>query len=317
MTISPGDRLSVTLVLSANARHVSKNLEAGVRWKFLVTVLELFRGVHLLAYKRLPLLTWTRKGGSMTEFEEAEVSTYQVCGVPIMATSLQMASMRLRGAAVAGRKQEVHLCNAYTLSLLHRDRRLKAILLRADLNLPDGVPVAWLGRQHGVSGPVRGPSLITRVMEDDVRGRLRHYLYGGAQGVAPDMASALISRFPRTVIVSTETPPYHDLDEHELNRLVDRIKDSEANMVWVGLGTPRQDYLVPRLSSCLNMPIVPIGAAFDFLSGRVKEAPRWLRGTGFEWLYRFTKEPKRLWRRYLLGNPRFIWHATKERWGSQ
>jgi N-acetylglucosaminyldiphosphoundecaprenol N-acetyl-beta-D-mannosaminyltransferase len=253
----------------------------------------------------------------MSSSQELPFPTYDVCGIPIAALPPRVAARSLHAAALAGRSLQVHLCNAYTLSLVPRDELLRKALLAADMNLPDGAPVAWLGREYGTCGPVRGPSLITQVMENDREGRLRHYLYGGAPNIALNMAEMLTAEFPRTVVAGIESPPYRDLHRAELQSLVERVEKSGANIVWVGLGTPKQDYLIPELASHLSMPVVPIGAAFDFLSGKVKEAPRWLQGTGLEWMHRFSKEPKRLWRRYLLGIPRFVWAVASGRWKSK
>jgi N-acetylglucosaminyldiphosphoundecaprenol N-acetyl-beta-D-mannosaminyltransferase len=194
---------------------------------------------------------------------------------------------------------------------------LAAALNMADLNLPDGSSVAWLGRNSGTTGPVRGPALVVDVMlagiaEPGSRG-VRHYLYGGAEGVATAMAAELLRRDPRIHFVGLETPPYRSLTENELVALADRINRSSADIVWIGLGTPRQDHLIPALAPLVSATLVPIGAAFDFLSGRVPEAPAFLHGSGFEWLYRLLREPRRLWRRYLVDGARFVFLLTAGR----
>ncbi|GAB3661761.1 hypothetical protein GCM10027596_22240 [Nocardioides korecus] len=201
---------------------------------------------------------------------------------------------------------QVHLCNSYTFSLADGDDDLRDALVQADLNLPDGVPVAWLGRSSGVSAPVRGSKLFEDVVRQGVTVGARHYLYGGAEGVAPIVAAALQDRIPGAEVAGIETPPWTDLDETSLLELASRVIGSGATHVWVGLGTPRQDYLVHRLTPLIHIPVIPIGAAFDFWAGTVREAPPWMQGTGFEWIFRLRQEPRRLWRRYLVGNPRFV-----------
>jgi N-acetylglucosaminyldiphosphoundecaprenol N-acetyl-beta-D-mannosaminyltransferase len=116
---------------------------------------------------------------------------------------------------------------------------------------------------------------------------------------------------PGLVVSGLECPPWRDLDDGELQSLADRITQAGADVVWIGLGTPRQDYLVRQLAPLLDCVVVPVGAAFDFLAGRVGEAPASLHGSGFEWVHRLVKEPRRLWRRYLLGNPKFVVRAAK------
>lgn len=239
-------------------------------------------------------------------------ASYAVCGVEIAALTPTEAADAVIDGALSGSPFEVHLCNAYTLSLVDGDPKLRESLARADLNLPDGAPVAWLGRRLGVKEPVRGPGLILRVVKAGaVNGALRHYLYGGHAGVADAVAEQLRLRAPGAQVVGCETPPFTELDDEEIAALASRIQATRANIVWVGLGTPRQDYLVPRLGLHLDAAIVPVGAAYDFLAGRVAEAPTWTQGRGLEWLHRLSVEPRRLWRRYLFGNPRFVISAIK------
>lgn len=242
----------------------------------------------------------------------AAADVYAVCGMPIAPVDSGTAAERIVAAARAAQECQVHLCNAFTLSLVDSDRELREALLAADLNLPDGAPVAWLGRRRGVRGPVRGAGLVREVAE---RGRpdVRHYLYGGKEGVAEQMRAGLEREVPGVSVVGTECPPFRPLDDDDVRRLAERVRDSGATVVWVGLGTPRQDYLVHRLAPLVGVPVVPVGAAFDFWSGAVREAPRFVQGTGLEWIFRLASEPRRLWRRYLIGNPRFVLAAWRHR----
>jgi len=241
---------------------------------------------------------------------------YDVCGVPISALRMDEAAKLIVSAALREEPLQVHLCNAYTLSLVDGDPELRAALTSAELNLPDGTPVAWLGRSRGVTDPVRGPSLVAAVACAGAPAGVRHYLYGGAVGVADLMRQRLAQTVPGIQIVGVEAPDYHDLDDQEFSELCKRIRQSKSMLVWVGLGTPRQDYLVPRLAQALHLPVVPVGAAFDFWSGRVPEAPCFLQGSGVEWVYRFVHEPRRLWRRYVFGNIRFVRAVIRHSRGS-
>jgi N-acetylglucosaminyldiphosphoundecaprenol N-acetyl-beta-D-mannosaminyltransferase len=237
--------------------------------------------------------------------------TYTACGVPITALSPAGAAETIVARARTRTPLQVHLCNAYTLSLVDQDRELEHAVRSADLNLPDGVPVAWLGRRCGVRGPVRGPGLVRDVMRLGVRSGVRHYLYGGAPGVAEQMRTRLEDAVPGVEIVGSESPPYQKPTPAQLDQLADRVRETSANLVWIGLGTPRQDYVVPQLADRVRCPVVPVGAAFDYLAGTAKEAPAVLQGRGLEWAHRLSTEPGRLWRRYLLGNPRFVLSALR------
>lgn len=248
----------------------------------------------------------------MADIRPATVPTYAVCSVPIAAVDSATAAARIVSDAVSREACEVHLCNAYTLSLVDSDDEMRTALLAGDLNLADGTPVAWFGRGLGVGGPVRGAELVGKVATLG-SGNLHHYLYGGKEGVADLMATELARAVPGVAVVGTECPPFRPLTDEDLSGLADRVRASGANVLWIGLGTPRQDYLVHLLAPRLSMPVVPVGAAFDFWSGAIREAPRFLQGSGLEWIYRLAREPRRLWRRYLIGNPRFLLSAWRHR----
>jgi len=248
----------------------------------------------------------------VAELADPTAARYAVCSVPITAADTSEAGARIVRDAIEGRSCQVHLCNAYTLSLVDRDEELRTALTHAELNLADGVPVARMGRKYGMQAPVRGSELVGMVAKVG-GGRLFHYFYGGKEGVAELMAARLRTQVPELKVVGTEAPPFTAITDEHLAGLSTRVRDSGANILWIGLGTPRQDYLVHRLADQLPIPIVPVGAAFDFWSGAVKEAPRFVRGTGLEWVYRLVVEPRRLWRRYLIGNPRFLVSAWRHR----
>jgi N-acetylglucosaminyldiphosphoundecaprenol N-acetyl-beta-D-mannosaminyltransferase len=236
---------------------------------------------------------------------------YEVCGIPIAAEDQAGAAKLIAEAAEAGRRMEVHLCNAYTLSLVDSDPQLRAALSSSDLNLADGTPVAAMGRRCGMRLPVRGPTLVGDVAREGVERGLSHYFFGGKEGVGEQMVDRLRRHAGGLQVAGVESPPFRPLTDEDLDAAAERIKHSGADLVWVGVGTPVQDYLVPRLAARLSIPVIPVGAAFDFWAGTVKEAPAWLHGSGLEWAHRLKSEPRRLWRRYLLGNPRFVWLAIK------
>lgn len=256
-------------------------------------------------------------GESVVDGPVTPPSTYLVCGVEIAALGPEAAAEHIINAAITGGGYQVHLCNAYTLSLVDGDAKLRTALEKSDLNLADGTPVAWLGRRNGVDGPTRGPALLRDVARLGVTSELHHYLYGAADGVARRVVDRLKEDYPGLVVCGHETPPFRDASDDELDVLCRRVERAGADVLWVALGTPRQDYLVPRLAERLSCVVIPVGAAFNFLSGEVSEAPGWLYGSGLEWLYRLASEPSRLWRRYLVGNPRFVLSAVTHRRGSQ
>lgn len=214
----------------------------------------------------------------------------------------------------------VHLCNAYTIALADSDREYRNVLNEGSLNLPDGRPVAWVGRWFGhrqLVGPVPGPDLFARCLADGVREGTRHYLFGSTPEILGELTQAIHASYPGAVVAGSEAPPFGDLTDEQLTFSVKDMLAVDADVVWVGFGTPRQDVLVERLRQLGPHKYVAIGAAFDFLAGTTRRAPEPVRQLGLEWLFRFACEPKRLWRRYTFGNLRFLRAAARSAWANQ
>ncbi|MEU2909940.1 WecB/TagA/CpsF family glycosyltransferase [Streptomyces massasporeus] len=215
------------------------------------------------------------------------------------------------GASGSRRGSDVHLTNAYTLALADRDPELCAILRSASLNLPDGQPVVWANRLlHPTaalpSTRVYGPDLLTDVFALTQHTEVNHYLLGSTPQVLDALHRELRRRYPGARIVGTCSPPFRPLHAHERRRQVEQIRSAGADIVWVGLGTPKQDRWAAELCDALPVVAVGVGAAFDFIAGNKPQAPHWMRHNGLEWLFRLGCEPRRLWRRYLFGNARFV-----------
>ncbi|MFF4687393.1 WecB/TagA/CpsF family glycosyltransferase [Streptomyces sp. NPDC001307] len=206
---------------------------------------------------------------------------------------------------------DVHLCNAYTLALADRDPELHGILRAAPLNLPDGQPVVWANRllHRGTTLPatrVYGPDLLLDVFALGQSSGLRHYLLGSTPHVLEAFRRQLRQRFPDALITGSCSPPFRPLTSQETRKQREAIRSAEADIVWVGLGTPKQDRWAAELSTALPVVAVAVGAAFDFIAGTKPQAPHWMRRSGLEWVFRLGCEPRRLWRRYVFGNTRFV-----------
>lgn len=242
-------------------------------------------------------------------------ATFDCCGVRIDALSPESAREVLAGAA-HGIPRAVHLCNAYTLSLALRDDAYRSLLNASDLNLADGQPVAFVGRRLGHSqmhSSVRGPGLLLDLLERGQETGLRHYFYGSTPEVCARITEVLSERFPAAKVVGIESPPFRPLDQDEQAALVARIHAALADIVWVGLGTPRQDQFVADYRDRLDATLVAIGAGFDFLAGTKRVAPEWMQRVGLEWAFRLASEPRRLWKRYLMGNTLFLYGVLRDR----
>jgi N-acetylglucosaminyldiphosphoundecaprenol N-acetyl-beta-D-mannosaminyltransferase len=199
------------------------------------------------------------------------------------------------------------LCNVHTIMCAYRDPILRRKINQAALVLPDGMPLVWIGKWtgHYEIERVYGPELMLSVCEN-LPG-LRHYFYGGETGVPEKLADSLKRHFPSIILAGCHSPPFRELTQIEQEKDIARIRETQPDIVWVGLGTPRQDHWVA--DHCHQLPgtiLIPVGAAFDFLTGRQPQAPQWMRNRGLEWFFRLTSEPGRLWRRYLIDNPIFV-----------
>jgi N-acetylglucosaminyldiphosphoundecaprenol N-acetyl-beta-D-mannosaminyltransferase len=214
-----------------------------------------------------------------------------------------------------GQARRVHLCNSWTLALAVRDREYRRILNESDLNFADGHYVAMVGRWRGhrdLTDRVYGPALMLATMDQGRSKGMRHYLYGATDATVSKLAATLRERYPGLKLVGVEAPPFRGLTPEEEDGLAARIADAKPDVIWVGIGTPRQDTFVARYAERLGCTLVPVGAAFDFNSGMKRSAPPLIQRAGMEWLYRFAKEPRRLWRRYLIGIPTFMFGVLSD-----
>lgn len=188
----------------------------------------------------------------------------------------------------------------------------RGILNRAAHVTPDGMPLVWFGqlrKQRGMSR-VYGPTLMKEVCRLTTASRIRHFFYGGIAGVADTLARRLSAQYPGLRVAGTYSPPFRALTDTELRGIAAVINDSGAEVVWVGLSTPKQERWIDAIRGLLSARVLlSVGAAFDFHVGRVRQAPHWVQRVGLEWLFRLVHEPRRLWRRYAYNNPMFMWLA--------
>ena len=234
---------------------------------------------------------------------------YSVAGTEIAEVTFDQTLDLCLESVARGRRLSVHFCTTHTLVEASDDPDLRARLQKPDaVACPDGMPLVWVGRVAGkrverVCGPDFMPALFDR-------GRgigARHAFYGGAPGVAEELARQLTARFPGAEVVLTESPPFRAMTPDEDAAEVEKLNSVRPDFIWVGLGSPKQDHWVATHRDRLEAAVIlAVGAAFDFHAGRVRRAPRLMQRTGTEWLYRLVSEPRRLLRRYTITNSRFL-----------
>ena len=237
----------------------------------------------------------------------------EVVGVPLAVVDYDRTLDWIEAMVADRRRCYVCACNTHTVTASHEDPELRAALLSSyALNVPDGMPLVWALNALGNSlrDRVYGPELMARAFARARSNGHRVYLYGGRDGDAlAQLGMNLRVRFPGVNIVGGYAPPFRPLTTEERSAIIDEINESEADVVWVGIGVPKQEKWMAAMRPHLEAPVlVGVGAAFDFHAGLVPQAPPLLQGAGLEWAYRLAHEPRRLWRRYLHYNPRFV-HA--------
>jgi len=232
-----------------------------------------------------------------------------ILGVEVSAINMDMALDTIDRWIAKRHHNYICVTGVHGVIECQNDPQLRKIHNQAGLVTPDGMPLVWVSRlrNHRHVGRVYGPDLMTDVCTESVSKGYRHFLYGGADGVSERLADQLGQKFPGIRIVGAYSPPFRPLTPEEDEAIIQQINESKADIIWIGLSTPKQEYWMAAHLGRLDAPVmVGVGAAFDFLAGLKTQAPRWIQRGGFEWLYRLVTEPRRLWRRYLKIVPLFL-----------
>lgn len=246
---------------------------------------------------------------------EHPFDTIDVGGIPFAATRLQGAADWLISHAAnrhtKNRGTSVRLANAYCVALANRDARYGGLLKTSGVNFPDGAPVQWTMRLASrgtplATGRVRGPSFFEEVLSRGRERHIRHFFLGTTDQTLGLLESHARAKYPGLEIAGSYAPPFGPVDSAWADSAISAISAHAPDLIWVALGTPKQDFAAQLLAQGTGLPCAAVGAAFDFLAGSKREAPTLLQRLGVEWVYRLVTEPRRLWRRYLLGNLRFL-----------
>jgi N-acetylglucosaminyldiphosphoundecaprenol N-acetyl-beta-D-mannosaminyltransferase len=241
-----------------------------------------------------------------------------VLGVGISAVNMTQALEKIDGWISHAERQYVCVCPVHSVMECRRSAQLRTILNAAGMVTPDGVPLVWVARASGYPhvSRVYGPDLMLAELDRSAQNRHRHFFYGGGPGVARLLAQRMQARSPGLTVAGFLEPPFAPLDQLCTPETAATINAAKPDVVWIGMSSPKQDLWMARMRPLLEAPVlIAVGAAFDFHSGTVKQAPLWMQRSGLEWVYRLATDPRRLWRRYLIDNPWFLWELGLQRTG--
>jgi N-acetylglucosaminyldiphosphoundecaprenol N-acetyl-beta-D-mannosaminyltransferase len=241
---------------------------------------------------------------------------YDVLGVKICAIDLDDACKTIEDSIRQKKKAYVSVCPVSTIMSCQESRLALDSVNSADLATPDGMPVVWVGkflRGRKNVGRVYGPDLMQRICAVSEKAGYKHYFYGSSQKVLEELQKRIKIIFPGLTVSGAYSPAFEGSSARDANNDLELINKSGADIVWVGLGSPKQDiWMYQNRDKLCASVLIGVGAAFDFLAGTKKQAPGWMQKSGFEWLFRLAQEPGRLWKRYIIGNSLFLYLLCKE-----
>lgn len=240
---------------------------------------------------------------------------FRVLGLRVDAVDPARALAAVEECVASAGRAYVCFANVHSVMEARADAQARTAYEGSSLTVADGMPLVWLGRRRGFlrTARVYGPDFTLLACERAAALGWSVFFYGAAPGIADLMAQRLCGRFPGLRVAGTLSPPFGDLRPDEDAALVAAVNAARPDLVFVGLGCPRQEKWMASHRATIEAPVLlGVGAAFDFHAGEVRQAPRWMMRAGLEWLYRLSREPRRLWRRYLVLNPQFLFHLARE-----
>ncbi len=239
----------------------------------------------------------------------------KILGVKVHATSMDRAVSRIESLVASGDKGYVCVTGVHGIMEAQVDPNLKRIINNAALNIPDGRPTVWVGWLRGLfqMRQVTGPDMMLKIFGISAAKGYTHFFYGGNTGVAEQLRDELVGSFPGAKVVGTYTPPFRALNRDEEADLIRTVAELKPDFFWVGLSTPKQEKFMDAYLSKLDVKLMlSVGAAFDIHTGRIKDAPYWMKLAGVQWCHRMYQDPSRLWRRYCVNNPKFLFYLALE-----
>ena len=242
--------------------------------------------------------------------------TYDILGVQVAVTDMNKILSFLREHLDELKGNYICVSNVHTMVMAYENEHYKKIQNEAAVVLPDGKPLSVLERKKGGfldAEKVSGPDLMPEVFKLSEKMGYRHFFYGTTEQTLELLKDNLERKYPNLRIAGMYAPPFRQLTREEDDEIIQKINDSKADFLWVGLGAPKQEIWMADHKNKVHAVMIGVGAGFDFHAGVVKRAPVWMQRCGLEWLYRLFQDPKRLWKRYVVTNSKFIWYMIKKK----
>lgn len=235
-------------------------------------------------------------------------------GIPVTPGGVADAVETILSATRSPEPAQFRFVNSYTMALADRDASYERLLKRSGTNFVDGRPLHWVLRTKGNWSPghARGPAVFEEVLRAGLEVGVAHFFYGTNSQTLDFLVEQARQRFPGISVAGVYAPGYGPIEDEELSKIVFEVERTKPDIVWVALGTPKQDFVAADLVARTGVVAAAVGAAFDFTAGTKSRAPNWMQRAGLEWLFRLLSEPRRLWRRYLWGNTHFARLALRE-----
>lgn len=245
-----------------------------------------------------------------------EIKRVEIIGVPISAVTMNFVINYVQENLNQIRGSYICASNVHTTVMAHENNDYKLIQLNSLISLPDGKPLSTIGKIKGFTQmeKVTGTHFMIKIFKNAKLKNANHYFYGTTDENLRQLESQVRINFPSLKICGIEPSVFRELTEKEIDELCSRINESNTDFLWIGIGAPRQEILMSKMQGKVNCLMIGVGGAFNILSGKVKDAPLWMQNIGLEWLFRFVKEPKRLFKRYLITNTKFLWYLWREKW---
>lgn len=241
------------------------------------------------------------------------MKTGNILGVNICITNMRNAIDTIAENIDAWRGKYICIANVHTTVMAHDDENYNKIQNGAILTLPDGAPLSSYLRKHGNEEAMRvaGPDLMHKILQESAEHGWKHFFYGSTEETLELLDKAIKENHPGAAVTGMISPPFRVLTQEEDDNYIKMINDAKPDFVWVGLGAPKQEIWMAEHENKINAIMVGVGAAFNFEAGNVKRAPKWMQKLSLEWLFRLSQDPKRLFKRYLITNTKYLWLTRK------